>query len=214
MGVGAAILEGSVRRAAIERLEAFAAELERLGIEDFRQMALSRTAADSRDGARREAERIAAEAGLTDLVTQARKTVRDYLLRTYGAQTYRPTWIALNWGLSLGSADDRIAAIQAVEDAATAVAVEGIAPPDVTEPLRAAFDLIARVHPLSSTADGALRVAPPVSDRNPILTIAAATFVIVVAVVTISVGLWPLAALLIVTATVVARSRARDRPDG
>lgn len=198
----------SIRQAAIERLEAFAADLERLGIEDFRQMALAIGAADQREAPRREAERIAAAAGIEDVLDRAQTNVRDYVLRAYGAGTYRPTWIELNWGISLGPVDDRVAAAKAVQDAATAVVVEEIAPPEVAEPLRAPFDLIAGVHPLTTTTDAAPSLTGLVERGNPIATMVA-SMLVMVAILAIAFGLWPLAAVFIALAASVARRRAR-----
>lgn len=198
----------SIRQAAIERLEAFAADLEHLGMEDFRQMALAIGATAQREALRREAERIAAAAGMDDVLARAQMNVGDYLLRAYGAGTYRPTWVELNWGISLGPTADRVAAAQAVQDAATAIVVEEIAPPEVTEPLRAPFDLIASVHPLTTTTDAAPSLTGLVERGNPIATMVA-SMMVMVAILAIAFGLWPLAAVFIALVAFRTRRRAR-----
>jgi hypothetical protein len=140
---------GSVPRAAERRLEAFAASLGRIGVEDFRQVALSDVLAPDREALRAEATGIARGAGLGVLHDDARRTAEQYVLRVYAAGSYRATWFALNWGLSLGPTRDRVAAIVAVQDAATAAVIEPFAAPELVEALRAPFETVALARPAS-----------------------------------------------------------------
>jgi hypothetical protein len=147
-GLGA----GSAPRAAALRLEAFAAGLERIGVEDFRQVALTGARASDREALRAEATRIATGSGLQDLVDQARREAEAYVLRLYAAGSYRPIWFTLSWGVSLGPTRDRVAAILAVQDAATAAVIEPFADPELVEALRAPFETVALARPASRGA--------------------------------------------------------------
>lgn len=144
------------RDAASERLRAFGARLERIGLDDLRQLVLSPTAADDRAEARATADRAIEAAGLGDVADEALVTVRAYMDRVYVGGAYHPTWVAPNWGLSTGSVEDRVAATMAVEDAALATIAEGLAPDAVVVTLRAPFELIADAHPMPLGGD-----APP-----------------------------------------------------
>ena len=140
---------GSVRRAAEARLETFAASLERIGVEDFRQVALTGLLAPDRVDLRAKATDIAQGAGLGVVLEDARRWAEEYVLRVYAAGGYRPMWLTLNWGLSLGPTSDRVAAVVAVQDAATAAVIEPFADPDVLAALRAPFETIALARPAS-----------------------------------------------------------------
>lgn len=135
------------REAALERLAAFGARLERISLDDFRQMALSPSAARDRAAARTAAEQVAAASGMAELVDDVRARVRAHMDRVYTGGVYHPTWVTLNWGLSTGPVQDRVAATAAVEDAALATVVDGQAPDEIVATLREPFELIAEAHP-------------------------------------------------------------------
>ena len=184
------------RDAAIARLEVLAGRLDRLGLDDFRQMALSPSAALDRDEARRTAEAVAAEAGLTSLVDDARRRVREHLEQVYTAGGYHPTWVTLNWGLSTGPVEDRVAATAAVEDAALAAIVDGVAGDAVVAELRAPFELIAVAHPPRPGGDS-LPTLEESRGRGPF--VALVTIVLVaIDIGGIVTGFWPLALLVLV----------------
>lgn len=141
------------RDTAHERLRAFGATLERIGLDDFRQLALSWTAAADRSAARATARQAVDAAGLGHLADEAAAAVFAYMDRLYASGSYHPTWVALNWGLSTGPVQDRVAAAEAVQDAALATVAEGIASDAVLATLRAPFELIADVHPMPRGGD-------------------------------------------------------------
>ena len=60
---------------------------------------------------------------------------RDRLLERYSSGGLNPTWITLNWGVSQGSAESRVALIEAIEDAAAAAVVADVADPEVVDAL-------------------------------------------------------------------------------
>jgi len=104
------------REPAIARVRSLFAEFGRLGREDL--AAISVPGPDpARLAARERAVAAAHEAGLGELLDAARAAVREGTLGEFGDATYRPTWIALNWAVSMGTARDRAAMAVALEDA-------------------------------------------------------------------------------------------------
>jgi hypothetical protein len=109
--------------------------------------------------------------GREALVAEARREAGDIVMRRYADGTYRPTWIALNWGLSGGTVEDRVAVAEAVADAAAVAAVEDVLDPETAEALtidaRQVLDLAA-----GSASDGSLaralrEPADPTLRRSP-----------------------------------------------
>lgn len=133
----------AARDAAVARLEAFGARLERLGLDDFRQLVPTSRSAPEHADARRAAEVAASAAGLADLVATARERSAAFVDQVYAGGGYHPTWVALNWGLSTGRVEDRLATTSAVQDAALATIVEDLVPGDVVDVLAGPFELIA-----------------------------------------------------------------------
>jgi hypothetical protein len=208
MGHVRAVADDDQRREALERLERFAARLERVSAEDLRQVALP-VDADQRRITLARGNEIARGAGLDDLVEDARGRVRDYVMRVYAASNYRPTWIGLNWGGSMGPVTDRLGSIAAVQDAATASVIEPFAPPELVADLVAPFERIAAGAP---TRDGF--ETPPLVDLRrvqggPLVGVIALVSLGVTVVGLFVAGLWPLAAGLIVAIVVLVRVATR-----
>jgi len=85
---------------------------------------------------RMEAVEAAAEAsGRSVLLGEARNEAREMALRRYGEGTLNPTWIALNWALSGGTAEDRASIAVALSDAVSAAVVEDLVAPEVADAL-------------------------------------------------------------------------------
>jgi hypothetical protein len=182
-----------VRTAAESRLRAFATRLERIGLDDFRQVAMSPHAADARAPARAVVLRAIEDAGLTDLAATARADVRSYLDHVYAGGVYRPTWVALNWGLSTGPVQDRLAATALVEDAVLATIADGLAPEVTVDALRGPFELIAEVHPMPQGGD-ALPTIAEVRRVGPVWAVVA-VLVLGLSLVGWVVGGWPILAV-------------------
>jgi hypothetical protein len=200
------------RAAASARLRTFGARLERLGLDDFRQVAMAPTAAEDRATARAAASAAIEAAGLADLVAETRADVRAYMDRVYAGGVYRPTWVALNWGLSTGSVQDRVGSMAVVEDAALATIAEGLAPPEAIDVLRAPFELIADAHPMPHGGD-ALPTIDDVRRVGPLWGIVA-VLLIGLAVVGWVAGGWPIVALVAAVGIVVWLRGGRRRPTG
>ena len=124
-------------------LDAFLDRLGHLSVDDLSVLAI----AESDPVARREllerAEAAAARAGRGDEPATARRAAREMLFGAFARRAYDPTWFGLNWGRSLGRADDRARLVAAVEDAAVAAALADLLPSDDVAALSEPFELAA-----------------------------------------------------------------------
>jgi|GEM_PF-3075915 len=197
--------------AANQRLRTFGARLERIGLDDFRQLALSPTASDDRSPARTSAREAIQTAGLDDVADGAQAAVSAYMDRVYVGGAYHPTWVALNWGLSTGSVQDRVAATEAVQDAALAMVGEGIASDDIVATLRAPFELIADVHPMPQGGD-TLPTLGDVRRLGPVWG-SVAVFLVGFAAVGWFLGEWPILLAVGVGTALVVGAWQRTRRD-
>jgi hypothetical protein len=200
--------------AAEQRIATFLEELGHLGFDAFAQTALSTAGTlEARASSRSEADRVARSVGLDELAADARASVRAHILRTYDEALYRPTMVGLNWGLSEGTVEDRIATVGAAEDAVTAAALE----PYLTDPdfqqLTSPFELITRGGAIDASFDMTRATAEAVGGRGPAGWTGGVAIAIVVLVVLIVAfaGLWPIAVIVVIGAAFVARARARSR---
>jgi hypothetical protein len=199
--------------AARQRVAAFLDALGRLGFEAFSQTALSSAEqGEARTSARTEADRIARSVGLDAVVVEARAQVRAQILRMYDEALYRPTMVGLNWGLSEGTVEDRIAAVGAAEDAVAAAALEPYLPDPVIQQLTSPFELITRGQAIDASFDLTRATARAVGDRGPARWPGgAAIALLVVLVLAIAfAGWWPIAVIVVLGAAVIARYRPRD----
>ncbi len=69
------------------------------------------------------------------LLGEAREEARDVVMRRYSAGTLHPTWVGLNWGLSQGTTEDRVAIVEALLDAAAAAVVRDLVSAEVADDL-------------------------------------------------------------------------------
>jgi hypothetical protein len=121
--------------AAMARLQALFVRLDRLTVDDLGRIALSARDEERQAALRAEASRAAAASGRTALLVEAVEAARETVLRRFGEGIYRPTFAGLNWGISMGPAESRIAIVEAIEDAAAAAVVQDVLDPDVYEEL-------------------------------------------------------------------------------
>lgn len=126
-----------------DRLAPFLDRLSHLAIDDLAMLALSEPDADARRALLQRALDAAVAAGRGDEVRTAPGRARDAIVRAYSFRGYDATWFGLNWGRSIGRADDRARLIAAIEDGAVAEVVADLLPPDDVAELRAAFELAA-----------------------------------------------------------------------
>jgi hypothetical protein len=199
------------RSAASARVRAFGTRLEHIGLDDFRQIAMSPTAAGDRASARDEVIDAIESAGLADLAAATRADVRAYMDRVYAGGVYRPTWVALNWGLSTGSVQDRVGTMAVVEDAALATIADGLASQDAVDALRAPFELIAEAHPMPHGGD-ALPTIDDVRRVGPLWGPVAVLLIGFAVVGWVAGGWWPIMGLVAVVGVVAWLRGARPRP--
>ena len=207
---------GDARADAALRVETFLATLARLGPDDLMRTALGRGDEREREAAREEAERLARDAGLDDLLAEARAAVRERVLRAFDEALFRPTMVGLNWGLSEGTTDDRVATIRACEDAVTAAVVEPFAPAATLARLDSPFELIERGRAVDTGFDLTRATAEAV-DRGRSAGRIGAGLVVAVAVVGVVAfieGIWQVGvAVVVALGAVAAVLRSRSRPE-
>jgi hypothetical protein len=81
-------------------------------------------------------DEAAKRTGRTELVDRARSLAWTTVMRRYGEGTLHPTWVTLNWALSSGTVQDRVAIAETLANAAAAVVVEDALEPEVAEAFR------------------------------------------------------------------------------
>jgi hypothetical protein len=122
------------------RLEAFIARLQRLDLEDLRLVALPLPDPRERAALLKNVDLVAAEAGRTALVDDARQRARDAVVTAYNRHAYDPTWAGLNWGRSLGTTRDRLGLVVAVVDAAIAAVLSDLLDEETAASLSEPFE--------------------------------------------------------------------------
>lgn len=143
---------------ASERLAAFLDRLARVSVDDLAMVGLPEPDAETR-GALLRAARDAAKGGSEDdraALEAAPAAAREALVRAFSARSYDPTWFGLNWGRSIGRAEDRARLIAATEDAAVAAVVDGLLPPDDVAALREPFEIATSMTGTAPSASPAL----------------------------------------------------------
>jgi hypothetical protein len=128
---------------AIDRTAAFLATLSRFSVDDLAVLALPEPDPDERTTLLARAITAAEAAGRLDEVRAAPARARGVIVNAFSFRAYDPTWFGLNWGRSLGRADDRARLLTAVEDAAVAAVVADLLPEDDVAALREPFERIA-----------------------------------------------------------------------
>jgi hypothetical protein len=98
--------------------------------------------------AREAATDAAIRTGRGRLLQESRRAAREVALRRFGSRVFRPTWVGLNWGQSMGTVEDRVAMAEVFDDAAIGAVITDIEP-DL------AADLLSGLEALESIAGGA-----------------------------------------------------------
>ena len=143
-----------------DRIGPFLDALSRLSVDDLGMVALPEPDHDARAALLQRALDAADAAGRRDAIAEAPARARNALLASFARRAYDPTWFGLNWGRSLGRADDRARLIAAVEDAAVAEVVADVLDPDDVASLREPFEL-------ASSMVGTAPSASPSIDGSP-----------------------------------------------
>jgi len=124
-----------------DALAAFLAELGRYSVDDLAMVALPEPDPDERAALLQRAVDAAHAADRREELAMAPARAREQLFRAWSRRGYEPTWFGLNWGRSLGRADDRARLVAAVEDAAVAAVMADLLSPEDVGALREPFDI-------------------------------------------------------------------------
>lgn len=122
--------------AAQARLQTLFRAFDRLTPDELARIGYRPAADEEREALLAAVDEAAERTGRTALVDEARSLTWAMVLRRFGDGTLHPTWLALNWGLSSGTAEDRVAIAEILADAAAATVVEDALEPGVAEALR------------------------------------------------------------------------------
>lgn len=148
--------------AARARLEKLFASFDRLTPFELERVGLRRRDEATRAALLRDVVQAANAADRTVLLAEARARARDTVFRRYDAGGLHPTWGGLNWGISQGTIEDRVAIVEALEDAASATVVADLVAPDVVAALTLDAGLVMDMAS-GEVSEGALarQTAPP-----------------------------------------------------
>jgi hypothetical protein len=140
-------------------LDGFLAELERTSVDDLSVVALPEPDPDERTALLQRAVDVAAAAGpdRREALATAPARARERLFRAYAFRAYEPTWFGLNWGRSLGRAEDRARLIAAVEDAAVAAAVADLLSEEDVAALREPYEIARSMRGAAPAANPIIR---------------------------------------------------------
>ena len=122
-------------------LAAFLAELGRFSVDDLAMVALPEPDPEERAALLQRAVDAAHAADRREALAMAPARAREQLFRAWSRRGYEPTWFGLNWGRSLGRADDRARLVAAVEDAAVAAVMADLLSPEDVGALREPFEI-------------------------------------------------------------------------
>lgn len=212
--------------AAHARLATLFAAFDRLTPYELERIGLRRRDAGARAALVRTVEEAAGRADRTALLSEARSAARDAVLRRYREGGLHPTWVGLNWGISQGTTEDRVAIVEALTDAAAAAVVADLVPAEVTDGLAIDADHVLGLAS-GEVSEGALSHAvepPPAGMHDTIgrrvaiwvgaLVVGSLVFGLVeVALGGVGSGLGGAVAAGVVSAGIVVALARRDRTD-
>lgn len=150
--------------AARARLDALFATFNTLTPDELSHIGLRRDDGPERSGLLGIVETAARGADRSALLGEARAEARDVVMRRYASGSLHPTWVGLNWGLSQGTTQDRVAIVEALADAAAAAVVRDLVEKSVAEALSIDASHIVGLA-TGEASEGALAhaVAPPLA---------------------------------------------------
>jgi hypothetical protein len=164
-----------------------------------------------------DAERIAARdrardaaiaAGRRELLAEATAAARDVAQRAFAQSGFSGTWAVSDWNISVASAQDRYAAAEAFEEAATAAVAEDLIDADTVDVLRGSLDHLSAMDRLPAAGSLSALTSSAVGRRGPVGVVVG---LLVVAVIGL---LWAGPALAVIVAVAgVALIAALDRRD-
>lgn len=173
------------------RLEALFATFNRLTPDELAHIGLRREDGPGRAALLETVHAAARAADRSVLLGEARAAAREIVMSRYADGSLHPTWAGLNWGLSQGTIEDRVAIVEALADAAAAAVVEDLVEPSVVEALAIDADHVLGLA-VGEASEGSLGHAiepPPAGYRDtPARRLAVIVGAIVVGLLVFAVG--------------------------
>lgn len=130
------------------RLDAFAAALDRLSVEDLLALAARPLDPTAMEAVRAEAERVAHASGRVAAIASAHERIERFVLALFNASTLQPGWMEANWGRP-GTAADRAHLAGSLRDAVTALALEDVLAPEAAAELLGPWSALVDEGPVS-----------------------------------------------------------------
>jgi hypothetical protein len=121
--------------AARARLEALFTTFNLLTPDELGHIGLRRDDRQARADLLATVDTAARRADRSILLGEARSEAAEMVMRRFSEGSLHPTWVGLNWGLSQGTTEDRVAIVEALADAASAAVVEDLVDRSVVEAL-------------------------------------------------------------------------------
>jgi hypothetical protein len=122
-------------RAARHRLNTLFQAFDRLTPDELARIGYQLPPDDERDPLLDAVDEAAVRTGRVVLVGEARDAARDAVMNRYSAGSFRPTFVGLNWGISQGTIESRVAIAETLADAAAAAVVEDTLDPEIAAAL-------------------------------------------------------------------------------
>jgi hypothetical protein len=122
-------------RKARKRLEALFQAFDRLTPDELARIGYQLPPDGERDQLLAAVHDAAVRTGRIALVDEARVAAREAVMARYSAGSLHPTFVGLNWGLSQGTVENRVAIAETLADAAGAAVVEDALDPEVAAAL-------------------------------------------------------------------------------
>lgn len=143
--------------AARERVDALLTRFPRI---DLQVMVVALPDA-TRLAARDRARAAAVAAGREDILDDAAAAARETTLRAFARAGFSGTWAATEMSMSVASANDRVAAAAAFEEAAMAEVVEDLVDEETVDALRATWNVLDRSTGMPTPGSLSALAAPP-----------------------------------------------------
>jgi hypothetical protein len=121
--------------AARGRLDALFRTFDRLTPDELARIGYRLAPDDARDPLLDAVDEAAERTGRVVLVGEARDAAREAVMMRYSAGSLHPTFVGLNWGISQGTIETRVAIAETLADAAAAAVVADALDPEVTDAL-------------------------------------------------------------------------------
>jgi hypothetical protein len=122
-------------RAARRRLDDLFRAFDRLTPDELARIGYRLPPDEVRDPLLDAVDEAAIRTGRVALMDEVRDSVVETVLVRYSAGTFHPTFAGLNWGLSQGTVEDRVAIAEALADAASVAVVEDALDPEIAAAL-------------------------------------------------------------------------------